>query len=98
MKNKLSVKEQNVLDDVFATLEMCINNLAKNERLSLENIQKAIHYTYEAATGGCSVASVDESCKGKSHSVDFMQLIALNEKPMIDWSDVEGEAKEGGEE
>lgn len=81
MKNKLSTKEQKVLDDAFARLEIYINDLAKSERLSLDNIHMAIRYAYNTAIG--------EPCQ-----IDFMQSILSNEKPMTDWSDIEEDEDE----
>lgn len=89
MKNSLSTKEQRILDDSFATLENCINNLAKNERLSLDNIRKAIHYTYDLFSEGRSPIMVGEPYEGKSHLLDFMSLIIQDESPATIWADVE---------
>lgn len=97
MENKLSIREQELLDDSFATLEGCINNLAKNERLSLDNIHKAIHYTYELFSEDCSPAIVDKSHEGKSHLSDFMSFVVQNESPVTTWQDVEEEILKGGD-
>ena len=91
MKNKLSIREQKLLDDSFATLEGCINNLAKNERLSLDNIHKAIRYTYELFSEGCAPTIVGKSYEGKSHLSDFMSFVAQNESPATIWGDAEEE-------
>ena len=99
MKNKLSAKEQKILDDSFATLEGCINNLAKNERLSLDNIHKAIHYTYELFSGTRSLVIIGKPHEGKSRFSDFMNFVIQNEQPATIWSDVEdevGDDIEGG--
>lgn len=98
MKSKLSVKERKILDDSFATLESCINSLAENGRLSLDNIHAAIHYTYEMFSEDCSPIMVGKSHEGKSRFSDFMSFIIQNEQPATIWSDVEdevGDVKEG---
>lgn len=89
MENKLSVREQELLDDSFATLEGCINNLAKNERLSLDNIHKAIHYTYELFSENCSPVIVGKSHESKSRLSDFMSFVVQNESPVTSWPDAE---------
>lgn len=89
MKNSLSTKEQKILDDSFATLEGYINNLAKSERLSLGNIHKAIHYTYELFSGDYSLVMAGKSHGGKSHLSDFMSFVIQNESPATIWTDVE---------
>lgn len=91
MKNKLSIREQELLDDSFATLEGCINNLAKNERLSLDNIHKAIHYTYGLFSEGCSPIIVGKPYEDKSHLSDFMSFVVQNESPATIWGDTEEE-------
>lgn len=77
MKNKLSDKEQKVLDEAFNQLEFYINSLVKNELLSLDNIHKAIHQV-----------RTDVVTTEDSHLSNFMQAIT-NNSPMTDWSDVE---------
>lgn len=89
MRNKLSAKERKILDDSFATLESCINSLAENGRLSLDNIHTAIHYTYELFSEDCSPIIVGKSHEGKSHLSDFMSLVVQNESPATIWGDVE---------
>lgn len=89
MKNRLSAEEQKLLDDSFATLESCINSLAENGRLSLDNIHTAIHYTYELFSGDCSPIIVGKSHGGKSHLSDFMSFVVQNESPATIWGDVE---------
>ena len=91
MKNKLSTKERKILDDSFATLESCINGLAENGRLSLDNIHTAIHYTYKLFSEDCSPIIVGESHEGKSHLSEFMSFIVQNESPATIWGDVEEE-------
>lgn len=95
MKNKLSTKEQKILDDAFAMLEGCINNLAKNECLSLDNIHKAIHYSYDVASGGTEFILVGEPHKGRSGLVEFMQTIFQKEQPVTSWPDAEEEGARG---
>lgn len=96
MKNKLSVKEQKVLDDAFAMLEGCVNNLAKNECLSLDNIHKAIHYTYEVASSGMSPIIIGEPHESKPKFIEFVQSILQDEQPVTSWPDTEEEGVEGG--
>lgn len=81
MKNKLSDKEQKLLDEAFSQLEFYINNLAKNESLSLDNIHKAIHQV-----------RIDVVATEDSHLSSFMQAITDN-SPMTDWPDVEDDVE-----
>lgn len=97
MKNKLSAKEQEVLDDAFAMLEGCINNLAKNECLSLDNIHKAIHYSYDIASSGAESMLVGEPRESRPGFVEFMQSILQKEQPVTSWPDTEEEVIEGGD-
>ena len=97
MKNKLSVGEQKILDDAFAMLEGCVNNLAKNECLSLDNIHKAIHYSYDIASGGAESMLVGEPHENKPKFIEFVQSILQDEQPVTSWQDVEEEMLEGGE-
>lgn len=98
MKNKPSIREQKILDDAFAVLEGCVNNLAKNECLSLDNIHKAIHYTYEVASSGMSPIIIGEPHEGKSKFIEFVQSILQDEQPATSWPDAEEEVLEGGGE
>ena len=99
MKNRLSIKERKILDDSFATLECCINSLAENGRLSLDNIHTAIHYTYELFSEDCSPIMVGKSHEGKSRLSDFMSFVVQNESPATIWDDVEEDMRVvGGEE
>lgn len=97
MKNKLSVKEQEILDNAFAMLEGCINNLAKNECLSLDNIHKAIHYSYDIASGGVEFMLVGEPHEDRPGFVEFTQSILQKEQPVTSWPDAEEEVLEGGD-
>lgn len=97
MKNKLSVKEQKILDNAFAMLEGCINNLAKNECLSLDNIHKAIHYSYDIASGGAEFMLAGELHENKSKFIEFVQSIFQDEQPVTSWPDAEEEVLEGGD-
>lgn len=97
MKNKLSIKEQKILDNALAILEGCVNNLAKNECLSLDNIHKAIHYTYEMISSGTSPVLIGEPYKNSPGFTEFIQSILHSEQPVTSWPDAEEEGAEGGD-
>lgn len=97
MKNKVSAKERELLDNAFAMLEGCINDLAKNECLSLDNIHKAIHYSYDIASGGTEFILVGEPHEGHLGFTEFIQSVLQKEQPVTSWPDTEEEVLRGGD-
>lgn len=97
MKNKLSIKEQKILDDSFATLENAVHCLVDNEQFSVENIFKAIHYVYEMEQGEWPTVAMGIGREGKPTLFEFLEYIGQHEQSMTTWQDVEEEVLRGGD-